>query len=132
MAEAADRSGVARLGLAAVAVCLFLGNVPLTGLLPATLAVFVPRFRIIGWWMTVVVTLLLASVMTGGVVYLARNWSAAVFEAPGLARWSMGLMVGTLVGCLVALTGLLAPGTRRAVERRTMEVAPHAFDEGRP
>ncbi|MFN4244071.1 MAG: hypothetical protein ACK4PI_12650 [Tepidisphaerales bacterium] len=124
----ADRARLAQLGLALVAVCLFFGNTPVTGLVPAALSFFVPRFRVIGWWVTVVLVLLLASVSLGGLVYLLRQWSAASFEDPALAWWSLGLMSGTLLGCLLTLVGLLAPGTRRAMEARTTAAYPHAFD----
>lgn len=124
----ADRTRIAQLGLALVAACLFLGNSPVTGLVPAVLSFLVPRFRIIGWWSTVVLTLLLASVSAGALVYLMRQWSTAVFEDASLAWWSLTLIGLTLLGCLVTLAGLLAPGTRRAMEARTTSMYPGAFD----
>ena len=123
-----DRIRIAQLGLALIAVSSFFGNAPVIGLLPAIIAFFLPRFRVLGWWLTVVLVLVFTTITAGGAVFLARNWSTAAFEARNLAILSAVLMSLMLVGCAIAFVGLLSRGTRNAVELRTLEIAPHAFD----
>jgi hypothetical protein len=127
-----DRTRIAQVGLALIAVTLFLGNSPILGLLPATISFFLPKFRVLGWWLTVVLSLAFCAITVGGAIYLGRNWSTAVFEDSYRAYLSAGLMALMLLGCGLTFFGLLSKGTRNAVERRTLEIAPHAFDDTPP
>lgn len=124
-----DRTRFAQVGLALIAASIFLGNVPIVGLLPATISFLLPRFKVLGWWLTVVLVMLFLCVTVGGAVYLTRNWNVSMFESAYLTRLTAALMAVMIIGCLLALFGLLSPGTRRAVDRRTLEQYPHAFDE---
>lgn len=118
-----DRTALARVGLVVVAISLFAGRSPV-GLLPLVLSLMLPRFRVLGWWITVVLTTLLTAVTVGAAVFLLRTSGGA---ASGPVLYAAACMAGTLVGCGLSLVGLLSPGTRRAVEQRTLEVAPGAF-----
>lgn len=126
---APDRTRFAQVGLALIAASIFLGNVPMVGLLPAAISFLLPKFKVLGWWLTVVLVVLLLCVTVGGAIYLYQNWNVAVFESAYLARLTAVLMAVMLVGCGLSLFGLLAPGTRRNVDQRTLAQYPHAFDE---
>lgn len=128
MSTSPDRTKIARIGLVLMGLSLLLGA-RILGLLPVVLSIFLPRFRVLGWWLTVVMTVLVLAVAAGGLFYMATNWSKFIFEQRTQTLYATGVISMALMSCGVTLYGLLAPGTRRAVERRTLEVAPHAFDE---
>lgn len=120
-----DLSRLASIGLLILAISLFTGRSPV-GLLPMVMSLFVMRFRILGWWLTVVFVVAVGAIAVGAVVFVLRRYGITPE-----AYYSLGVMCGSLVGCTMALVGLLAPGTRRAMEARTLEKAPHAFDPER-
>lgn len=122
-----DRTKLARIGLTLMGISFLLGAKPL-GLLPVALGLFLPTFRILGWWLTVVLTVALLAITVGTAIFVAGTWSTAYAQAPGQMQFVVALIGLCVAGAAMALVGLLSPGTRRAVERRTLAVAPHAFD----
>lgn len=117
-----DLSRIASVGLLVLAVSLLTGK-SCFGILPLFVSLFVARFRVLGWWLTVVMVVAVGAIAIGGMVFVLREYGV------GANAWySLGVMGGSLLGCCISLVGLLAPGTRRAVEERTVASVPGAFE----
>lgn len=103
----------------------------LIGLLFVLLAIFVPRFRVLGWWLTVVVVALVLATSVGTGIYLAGHFGELRATSAMMTWQSVGQVGFCALGSVLALLGLVARGTRRAVEARTVAVAPGAFEESK-
>lgn len=126
-----DRIGIARLGLMGMSLGFVLSAQPEARMpwVPAgilfLLALLVPRFKVLGWWLTVVFATFVTAISTG----IGLNFLRAMLTGQS-ASWLLRVVILTAVVSLsgvIALFGLFSRGTRAGVERRTNAAMPGTF-----